>query len=137
MIVLTATSEGDAPAQLFGPPTGRRIPCAGTSAAIARDEVRSALASWPGDRVDDAVLLVTELVSNAVIHGRPGIELAITPTDTGVRVSVTDAGVEMPRRRPVWAGGHRGLEIVEMLADSWGYDELPTGGKTVWFAISR
>lgn len=133
----TTAFDGAGLSPLYGPPGGRPIPYAGSSASIARDEVRRTLSSWPSDRLDDAVLLVTELVSNAVIHGQPGIELAVAPTERGVRVSVTDTGVEMPRRKPVWAGGHRGLEIVEMLSDAWGYDELSTGGKTVWFELSR
>ena len=124
-------------AVLYGPPSGHPIPYAGSSASIARDEVRQALRGWASEQVDDAVLLVTELVSNAVIHGRPGLELAIESTGDGIRVSVTDSGVEMPRRLPVWAGTHRGLEIVELLSSAWGYDPLPTGGKTVWFELQQ
>ena len=122
--------------QPYGPPGGRALPYAGSSASIARDDVRRALLGWRAERVDDAVLLVTELVSNAVIHGQPGIELAIDLHADRVRVSVTDTGVDMPKRKPVWAGGHRGLEIVEMLSHAWGYDPLPTGGKTVWFELA-
>ena len=121
----------------YGPAGGRAIPYSGSSAAVARDDVRRALAGWRDDRVDDAVLLVTELVSNAVIHGQPGLELAIDLDHERVRVSVTDTGSDMPKRKPTWAGGHRGLEIVAMLSDSWGYDELNAGGKTVWFELGR
>lgn len=87
------------------------------------------------------VLLVSELVTNAVQHGGPygptaTVDLQVEARSDLVRVEVTDAGSGDPRPgdgaidRP--AG--RGLMLVEALATRWGCDRLPAG-KTVWFEL--
>ena len=112
------------------------LPRVPVSVARARAGLR-ALRGELGDRYQDAVLLVSELVTNAVRHGQ-GSTLRLTArVDAGsLRVEVVDAGsgFEPPHRRPDAASpGGRGLEIVASLADHWGVYE---GNSThVWFVI--
>jgi anti-sigma regulatory factor (Ser/Thr protein kinase) len=87
------------------------------------------------------MLLVSELVSNAVIHSRGPLEepiaLGAKKTETGVRITVTDAGegfTPVPRKPGVTQGGY-GLYLVHKTAESWGVDRV--GGTRVWFELPR
>lgn len=91
---------------------------------------------------ETVVLLVSELVSNAVQHGGPHDSLATVGVQVEtrpdlVRVEVTDAGTGDPRPGDgaVDHPSGRGLLLVEALASRWGCEQLPVG-KTVWFEIS-
>ncbi len=106
------------------------------SAATARRLVRVALCAWGLEELaDDAALIVSELVANAVQHARrDSIRITIErPEAHRVRVAVVDSS----RRHPVLrdAGPEnesgRGLALVEELAADWGTDPLPWG-KQVW-----
>jgi anti-sigma regulatory factor (Ser/Thr protein kinase) len=97
--------------------------------------VLSALVGPP--LLDDLRLLVSELVTNAVVHGAPGeaepIDLEVT-TDGPVRVDVVDRGAGFapgPRRSDPLGGW--GLVLVERLADRWGVAE--EAGTRVWFEV--
>lgn len=93
--------------------------------------------------MDDACLLVSELVTNAVQHTesrRPGGVVTVTILDvTGaIRVEVTDEG--SARSVPVvkddvLADSGRGLFLVQSVADDWGYQH-DSPGTTVWFRLS-
>ncbi|MER5221344.1 ATP-binding protein [Streptomyces flaveus] len=97
-----------------------------------------------GSPASDAIaLVVAELASNAVFHGRvPGrdFELRLTYDRTAdvVRVEVSDTHPRRPERptatarNPVDADGGRGLLLVEAVAASWGVEERTGPGKTVW-----
>ena len=108
----------------------------------ARAFVDTRLAAWdaPEALVRDAVLLVSELVSNAILHGRPPIELRLRRTDEHVLVEVDDGATVLPRKlRPTPDDEHgRGLLIASLLADRWGTRPL-RDGKSVWclFALNR
>ena len=90
--------------------------------------------------LDDARLLVSELVGNAVRHGRDEIVLRLRPHPPGIGVAVTDHGDDMPtlpdgRPDPTVPSG-RGLLIVATLASRWGVEKDESGvGKTVWFDL--
>ena len=118
-------------------PGAVHLPHEPLSAGLARNHVRAVLDGWTDeDRVQDALLLTTELVSNAIIHGWPGIRLRATlVSDRRVRVEVYDTSPSLPKLRAAWAGGGRGLAIVDETADGWGIEAEPTGGKTVWFEL--
>lgn len=89
------------------------------------------------DRCDDALLLTSELVTNAVLHGRSEVCVEITAADRLLRVSVHDENSRhpMPVSQDHDALDGRGLALVEALADRWGVDERPMG-KAVWFELS-
>jgi anti-sigma regulatory factor (Ser/Thr protein kinase) len=90
---------------------------------------------------EDTVLLATELVTNAVRHGRGEVTVRLWPGPDVVRVEVSDANP----RRPEPGGGQdldaedgRGLLIVGALSSRWGTAPLPDeAGKTVWFELDR
>jgi anti-sigma regulatory factor (Ser/Thr protein kinase) len=113
-----------------------------TSAApgLARRFVTSRAAAWPAELLELVVLLASELVTNAVLHGRGPVELRLS--DDGIRVAVEisdgDPGPLPPngRRPSVDQPRGRGLLIVDNLSDRWGCRQrrLPPG-KTVWFEL--
>ncbi|MFI1802735.1 MULTISPECIES: ATP-binding protein [Streptomyces] len=107
------------------------------SAALARRLVRIALATWGLEElVDDASVIVTELVSNAADHGRlPSIRVIVSrPSAHCVRIGVVDRSKELPMMRTDSNGEQtrgRGLLIVDALTEQWG-TELYRWGKQVW-----
>jgi anti-sigma regulatory factor (Ser/Thr protein kinase) len=112
------------------------LPFTADAAALAREALRIHAAKAPAETIDDATLLTSELVTNAVRHGRPPVRLAIAVADQGLIVSVLDAGVDLPHlveARPEATGG-RGLHIVDTIADTWGVTP-DAAGKAVWFRL--
>ena len=88
--------------------------------------------------VDEARLLVSELVANAVTYGAPPVILHIRCIDgVGLRVGVSDSDPRVPA--PLVTGSEaesgRGLRLVELLSDAWGVD-AHDGGKQVWFRLN-
>ena len=85
--------------------------------------------------LDDVLLVVSELVTNAVRHGRGEVDLQIRFDGGRVTGHVSDEGDGFARRvgaRPADRVGHHGLRIVEQLSDDWG---IRAGSAHVWFAI--
>ncbi|MFI2378358.1 ATP-binding protein [Streptomyces sp. NPDC018964] len=113
------------------------LPRSAESAAAARRLVRTALAAWGlEDRMEDAALVVTELVSNAVDHGRlPSIRVIVSrPAENRVRLGVVDRSKVVPMMRTDSDGDRlrgRGLVLVDALTERWGTD-LYAWGKQVW-----
>jgi anti-sigma regulatory factor (Ser/Thr protein kinase) len=100
----------------------------------ARRFIREALTSWGAhDLVDDGELIVSELATNAVIHGDSPFRTSIERSADAVRIAVEDAGQGLPQSRtaPHDALDGRGVAIVEALARRWGCDRLD-GGKVFW-----
>jgi anti-sigma regulatory factor (Ser/Thr protein kinase) len=89
------------------------------------------------DERDVVELLVSELVTNAIRHGRPPLTVRAEHTSGSVTVCVEDASnaIPVPVDNAPWdASGGRGLHLVEALADRWGV--TPNGqGKRVWFRL--
>ncbi|GII24037.1 SpoIIE family protein phosphatase [Planosporangium mesophilum] len=105
----------------------------------ARRFAATTLRDWglPETRAREIVLLVSELVTNAVVYGRPPIELRMRRTAAHVVLEVYDAAPFLPRKlRPTPEDEHgRGLQLVAHLADRWG--TRPTQhGKAVWCVFS-
>lgn len=105
--------------------------------ARARHLMDACLATWDVSDAAraDLVLVVGELVSNAVIHGRGSVELLVNASDTVLRVEVCDQGGGQPRLRPVERSGPEaggwGLRLVDQLVDMWGTTVRP-GRTVVW-----
>ncbi|GAA1373940.1 ATP-binding protein [Streptomyces beijiangensis] len=109
------------------------------SVPAAREFTREALEDWGvRSRSYDILLCVSELTTNALIHGVPpgrGFLLRVLPCDDGVRIEVHDSGDGVPAigreaDRAVSESG-RGLLLVEALADKWDVGERDPG-KVVW-----
>ena len=107
----------------------------GRARALSTDFLRDLGSNAP----EVAVLLVSELVTNAIRYGRPPIHLRAARKGQGLRVEVTDG----ERRAPAPASGRdgddvpeggRGLLLVEGLADRWGWSPIGRG-KLVWFEL--
>ena len=110
-----------------------------TSAGAARRFVGSTLREWSCDTVaDNALLLVSELVTNAVLHARSRLELVVRLAGDRLRVEVHDESQLHPTRKQysVHAGTGRGLMLVEQLAVQWGVDPIAGNGKRVWFELT-
>ncbi|MFD6909970.1 MULTISPECIES: ATP-binding SpoIIE family protein phosphatase [unclassified Streptomyces] len=109
--------------------------------AVARHQLRQLLHDWSSpDQVDSAVLLLSEILTNVLVHTDADALLLAEVSDGGdgrrIRVEVTDAGDDLPHlRRPgELASSGRGLVLVELLAHTWGVD--PRGkGKSIWYEL--
>jgi len=113
------------------------LPPEPSSATRARTIAREQLeASCSSDTIEVVALLVTELVTNAILHARTPLLLTVEPSPDHVRICVEDHSDEQPAVRhydPDAVTG-RGLALVEQLASSWGVDTTPEG-KVVWCEV--
>jgi len=103
--------------------------------AVARRWVEDTLTAWGADDLSwTAMLLVTELSTNAVLHAATAYRVTLDRRSDGtLRIGVSDSSPRKPRARDygVDATTGRGLGLVGSLAAAWGTSNLP-GGKTVW-----
>jgi anti-sigma regulatory factor (Ser/Thr protein kinase) len=115
------------------------LPPEAASVARARELVRSLFARTDlGVDQDIVLLLVSELVSNAIVHARGNVGINAQQVGSSLRVEVRDSSSTLPA---VQVGAlddvsGRGLHLVERLADRWGSRRLELDeGKTVWFEL--
>jgi anti-sigma regulatory factor (Ser/Thr protein kinase) len=89
--------------------------------------------------MDDALLVVSEMVTNAVTHAASPCELRISVSPVAVRVEVVDRGTGTPDPMPpsTTRTGGRGLHLVDALTAAWGVEPQAEGGKTVWAELLR
>ncbi|QNE74602.1 SpoIIE family protein phosphatase [Streptomyces finlayi] len=114
----------------------------GRSVATARAFVRDTLQGWGyTDVVDDAVVLTSELVTNAVVHAGTAADVLCLRTEDGVRIEVSDhyPDREVPLQGSVLdtspeRESGRGLLLCAALASRWGVEYTPTQ-KHVWFQL--
>jgi serine phosphatase RsbU (regulator of sigma subunit)/anti-sigma regulatory factor (Ser/Thr protein kinase) len=118
---------------------GAHLHLAGHLAEVAR--ARRLAVTWAGRAgcdPDELALLVTEVATNALRHGGPGVDLWMRALDGGgLRVELIDGRADAlshVRHADPDAEGGRGLQIVMALARSWGTDRL-SAGKCVWFEL--
>ncbi len=109
-----------------------------SSVGETRRFVRDVLAETdaPPDAVDSAVLLVSELATNAALHARTDLQVTVRFEDGRLWAEVKDWNSRMPQpcRAPPDATSGRGLALVEALASRWGA-ERDGDGKRVWFLL--
>lgn len=120
--------RGDAGARLLAHPS---------SVATARKMVRAVLRdARREDLVETAQLLVSEVVTNALVHAGTPIDFHASVGDAGLRVEVTDGSTQppVPRAYSTTAGTGRGLRLLHQLVDRWG-TTAHEDGKTVWFEM--
>lgn len=112
------------------------LPRTPSAAAIARRGVTSCFGDLLGEEtLDDVLLVVSELVTNALLHGQGAIKLRMTFDAHGVVGAVTDEGDAFhgkPLERDLDRVGGHGLHIVGRVAGSWG---LSVGSTSIWFEI--
>ncbi|GAA3076465.1 ATP-binding protein [Streptosporangium carneum] len=133
------------------------LPGVAHSVPAARRYVAELLTNAGHAEVEDVLLLVSEVVTNAVVHtgsGRPGGVVTVEVTAAGRRmvcVEVLDDGPSSPvvppgvpvLRRPEGDGegavpeaGGRGLWLVDTIAESWGVRRVERGRTAVWMCVS-
>jgi anti-sigma regulatory factor (Ser/Thr protein kinase) len=120
--------------------TRLELPSRSTSAGEARRFVCDVLRDrgLPTDEVlDAAVLLTSELVTNAVLYSAGTINVDVDLDLSAIRVEVADTSGESPAPRDAVseATSGRGLHLVEALARAWGVERQPDDGKVVWFEL--
>jgi two-component sensor histidine kinase len=116
-----------------------RLPPTTDSVRLARRFVREQLDD-SGCDVDTAVLLASEVVTNAVLHGRSDVRVVVLNHGDTARVEVHDDSARSPRmhRFHIESATGRGLRLVNSLAVRWGVDAVPSAdgeGKVVWFEV--
>jgi anti-sigma regulatory factor (Ser/Thr protein kinase) len=119
------------------PRAERELPVSAEAPALARMFLRSSsCVAHHSAVVDDAVLLVSELVTNSVLHGGPPVVVAVDCDGEALQVRVRDGSTHLPERRQAAKidEGGRGLELVANLSTAWGVDPEPDG-KHVWFVL--
>ena len=113
------------------------LPDAPGSARMAREFMTDTLIGWECDDViDTAVLLASELVTNAVLHARTPLTVTVSLDERRLRVEVWDHSTVVPQPRPyqVDDATGRGLAMIGAYAAAWGVEPQPDG-KCVWFEI--
>jgi serine/threonine-protein kinase RsbW len=111
-----------------------RVPSAASSVAVVRRDLRRWMRrrGAPAHRIDDARVVVSELVANSVRHARPMADgcilVAWSAHDADMVLSVTDGGAPTEPHRidaPVSALSGRGMAIVDSLAVEWWLERAP------------
>lgn len=125
----TATPNASDVAAATAATARTRLEPSRTAPALARRFAGDALAGHGAgtELLERAQLLISELVTNAVVHARSPVWLSVTAADGAVHIEVEDrGGGRIARRRPGdlrgWTAGY-GLWLVDSLADSWGVEQ--------------
>ena len=114
------------------------LPPAPESARQARRFVADVLTAVGAEHfLDTATLLTSELVTNGIVHAHTELQVVVEATRLWMRVEVIDGNPMLPARRGYdeQAQTGRGLEMVELLADDFGMQQLDDEGKRVWFRL--
>jgi anti-sigma regulatory factor (Ser/Thr protein kinase) len=115
----------------------RTFPAIPQSVHAARRFATDTLTGSPTSTVEAVELMVSELATNCIRHERTSFHITILGSTQEIRVEVTDSGSGTPTMRspgPDEPSG-RGLQIVDMLSNSWGVEPEDPAGKTVWFTM--
>nr|WP_218566091.1 SpoIIE family protein phosphatase [Vallicoccus soli] len=116
------------------------VPDDPAAVAAVRHRVADVVRSWgagPVAVLDDVLLLLSELVTNGLVHGAPPVRVRLRRAPSALVLEVHDGAPSLPRRmRPGADDEHgRGLQLVALLAGRWGTRPTP-GGKAVWCEVA-
>lgn len=135
------------PGRREGPHAAVHLEPTPASAGVARQFTRETLATWCGgpdapcdeDAADDVVLVVSELVSNAIRHEHSGCDLRLVLSDSVIRVECGDDGEGTPALLPrsTTRAFGRGLDLIDSLTAAWGVEPAEEPGKVVWAEVPR
>jgi anti-sigma regulatory factor (Ser/Thr protein kinase) len=103
----------------------------------ARQDALAVARAWGIENLSERLrMLTTESVTNAVRHAGGPIEMELRWDPPTLRAAVSDGTAAPPTlsERPLGEGG-LGLHMIDEVADAWGVDFGPNGGKTVWFLL--
>lgn len=129
-------------ARIEGTTASLDVPADPAATPVARRFVADQLGSWDaGALADDALLVVSELVTNAIIHARSACRVDLRLAGEVLDVAVTDFGPGTPEPQPpsTTRPGGRGLALVSALSTAWGVDPVAADrgdGKVVWARLS-
>jgi DNA-binding NarL/FixJ family response regulator len=115
------------------------LPRALTSVAAARRFVEARLKEWKLEQLlDDALMISSELVTNAVTHAESSCRIRLSVNVARLRIDVLDAGTGTPEPRALSDTEEhgRGLHIVDAVTSAWGLEDVPEG-KLVWAELAR
>jgi DNA-binding NarL/FixJ family response regulator len=117
------------------------LPRSLTSVAAARRFVEETLKKWQlaPVLVDDALLVISELVTNAVTHANSSCRIRLSLTPARLRIDVLDNGAGTPEPLPYSQTEEhgRGLYMVDAVTTAWGLEDVPGEGKLVWAELAR
>lgn len=110
-----------------------------SAARAARAFVRDHATGLDPDSAYAAVLCVSELVTNGVLHARTRLRVGVTAGSSRLLVTVGDHSPGRPSSPPddLTRTSGRGLKLVSSLTDEWGVADDGDGGKIVWFTVAR
>jgi anti-sigma regulatory factor (Ser/Thr protein kinase) len=122
------------------PRTVRRtpLPPEARSAGAARQLVAEACMDWDcGIQLEAATLIVSEMVTNALLHAGTMLELSVARCDHRLRLAVGDGGARRPQAQPMDTSRvtGRGMLLVAAFSRSWGVLPTADGGKVVWAVV--
>lgn len=113
-----------------------RLPPEQASAAAARRFVREVCTNWGCEHtLDEALVVVSELVTNAVVHAQSSCDLRISRRDGAVRIDVRDEGAGSPDPHVAAEEDEhgRGLFLISAMSRAWGVEPADDGvGKSIW-----
>jgi anti-sigma regulatory factor (Ser/Thr protein kinase) len=104
----------------------------------ARRFVAATLSEWESSRADEAAIVASELVTNALVHAKTPVTVTVERTSSAIRIEVSDGSSVVPILRELsdTRTSGRGMRIVEELVDRWG-SETHADGKTVWVELDQ
>jgi anti-sigma regulatory factor (Ser/Thr protein kinase) len=116
------------------------LPLSTAAPAAARAFARASGCADHPAQLDEALLLITELVTNSVRYSSPTLMLSIECLGSNLKVRVRDGSTALPQQRRARDDDEagRGLALVEALSDAWGVERVSDedgSGKAVWFEL--
>jgi anti-sigma regulatory factor (Ser/Thr protein kinase) len=106
--------------------------------SLSRHRISAQSADLSDNVAGDVELLASEVIANAVLHGRGPVTVGLERSDHLVRVEVSDTSADLPALQPsedLLAERGRGFLLVDRVASRWGFERRQGDGKTVWFEV--